>query len=123
MKVKKIDHVAVMVKDLEQAGKLFSELFETEFTGHDVNEADVRNLMSPLGIELVTPLTPDGPSAKSLERRGEGLMMLSLEVSNLKEAVAEMESRGIRRIGGIGDKIALFHPKDMHGVMIELKEV
>ena len=123
MKAEKIDHVAIMVKDLEQAGKLFSELFETEFTGHDVKEADVRNLMSPLGIELVTPLTPDGPSAKTLERRGEGLMMLSLQVSNLKEAVAEMESRGIRRIGGIGDKIALFHPRDVHGVMIELKEV
>ena len=123
MKVEKIDHVAIMVKDLEQAGKLFGELFDTEFTGHDVKDADVRNLMSPLGIELVTPLTPDGPSSKSLERHGEGLMMLSLQVSNLKEAVAEMESRGIRKIGGIGDKSALFHPRDMCGVMIELKEV
>ena len=98
-------------------------MFGTEFSGPRENkETDVRNLMSPLGIELVTPLSPDGAPARTLDRKGEGLTMLSLKVSNLKEAAAEMKARGIRQIGGSGTRMALFHPKDLHGVLIELME-
>ena len=126
MKINKLSHVAIMVKDLEKAGTFFADLLNTEFTGpNEDKESDVRNLMSPLGIELVAPLTPNGPSVKTLERRGEGMVMLALEVTNLEEAIANMESHGIRLIGRANPtigKTASFHPKDLCGVMIELIE-
>ncbi len=124
MKVEKVNYVQIMVKDVGNAGKFFTDLFGTEFTdAHENKELDGRLMMSSaLGIELLSPLTPDGPIAGALERRGEGLSMLSLKVANVAEATAEMESKGIRRIGALRAGAALFHPKDSYGVMIELLE-
>ena len=123
MKVEKISHVVILVKDLEKAREFFAGLFDTEFSGpSELKEADVRTSVSPLGIELVTPLSADGPSARTLERRGEGLAILAVEVAKLEEAVADMESRGVRLIGRPTEKAAQFHPRDLYGVMIELVE-
>ena len=126
MKAEKIHHVSIMVKDLEKAGKLYSDLFGMEFSGPYEQEAlDVTFLSSPLGINLVAPLTPDGPSAKSLERRGEGLAMLILKVPDIEEAVADIESQGIKLVGREerpSSRTATFHPRDLCGVFIELIE-
>jgi methylmalonyl-CoA/ethylmalonyl-CoA epimerase len=126
MKVQKIHHVSVLVRDLEKAGKLYSDLFGIEFDGpYEQKELDVRFLSSPLGINLASPLTPDGPSAKTLERRGEGLAMLVLNVPSIEEAIADTETFGIRCVGREDRptaRVASFHPKDLCGVMIELME-
>lgn len=126
MAIEKINHVAVMVQDLEKAAKLFSDALGIKFDDpHDAEEANIKNMMSSVGIELVSPLTPDGPAAKSLERRGEGLTTLVLKVNNLEETVARMTANGVRQIGGADlpeAKTAQFHPKDLHGVMIEFIE-
>lgn len=126
MKVKKISHVAILVKDLEAASKFYAELFGTDFDTEIISkENDTRGLMSPLGIELITPLTPDGPVAQTLERRGEGFAVLALDVPDIDQGIADMESRGVRRLGkGEGDlgKMATFHPKDLNGVLVELVE-
>ena len=122
MKIEKIDGVLIMVKDLEKAGKFFADLLDMEFRGPSEGQ-DLRHLISrPTGIELVSPLTPDGSAAKTLRNRGEGLHCLSLKVPNLEEAIAEMKSKGIRHIGTMGKTIAIFHPKDTYGVMIDLIE-
>ena len=124
MKAQKTDHVAILVRELEKAGQFYADLFGTEFSGpNEVVNLDIRNLLSPLGIELVSPLTPDGVMARTLEHRGEGLTMLSLKVPNVAEAIAEMKARGIRQIGGFERpevRAAIFHPKDLYGVTIEL---
>ena len=126
MKVEKVHHVSIMVRDLEKADRFFSDLFGIEFSGPHQNEAlDVRFLRSPIGINLVTPLSADGPSARTLEHRGEGLSMLVLNVTNIEEAIADMESHGVRLVGREfrpTAKTATFHPKDLCGVMIELME-
>ena len=126
MKVQKIHHVSIMVKDLEKAGKFFSDLFGTEFSGPYENKAlAVRFLSSPLGINLAAPFLPDGPSARALERRGEGLAMLVLNVPDLEEAISDMKSNGVRLIGRedrLSEKVASFHPKDLCGVLIELTQ-
>ena len=126
MKVQKIHHISVLVKDLEKAGKLYSDLFGIEFEGpYEQKALDVKFLSSPLGINLAAPLTPDGPSAKTLERRGEGLSMLVLNVPDIEEATADMESSGVRLVGREdrpAARVASFHPKDLCGVMIELME-
>ena len=126
MKVSKIHHVSVLVRDLEKAGKLYSDLLGLEFEGPYEQEAlDVKFLSSPIGINLASPLTPDGPSASTLERRGEGLAMLVLNVPDIQEAIADMESQGVRLVGKEDRptaRVASFHPKDLCGVMIELME-
>jgi methylmalonyl-CoA/ethylmalonyl-CoA epimerase len=124
MKVQKIHHVSVLVKDLKKAGKLYSELFGIEFDGpYDQEDLDVRFMSSSIGLNLASPLTPDGPTAKSLERRGEGLSMLVLNVPDMDEAIADMGSHGIRLVGRADrdkERVASFHPKDLCGVMVEL---
>ena len=123
MKVEKIDHVAILVKDLEEAGKLFADLFGLEFSGPgEHKDLDVRNLTSSEGVDLITPLTPDGAMARTLNNRGEGFQLLSLRVANVAEATAEMKAKGIRQVGGSGTTLALFHPKDLHNVLIQLIE-
>ena len=127
MKVQKIHHVSVLVNDLEKAGKLYSDLFGLEFSDpYDLEALDTKVLESSFGINLVAPLTPDGPSARTLERRGEGVVMVVLNVPDIEEAIADMESRGIRLVGREsrpnGQKTATFHPKDLCGVFIELMQ-
>ena len=126
MKVEKIHHVAVLVKDLEPARKFLADLFNTEFREPVENKgADVSFSKSPIGINLVAPLAPDGPSAITLNRRGEGMATLALRVPNLEQAITDMESHGIRLIAKADPNVAksaYFHPKDTYGVMIELIE-
>lgn len=125
MKIEKIDHVAILVEDLNKAEKFFSDLFEMKFAKlGEVKEVDARSMMESSGIEIIEPLTPDGPTAKNLERRGEGLTLISLKVHNLDEAMAEMKARGIRLVAERHEdvRLAVYHPKDTCGVMIELIE-
>ena len=126
MRIEKISHVAICVRDLEKASRFFADLLDTEFAYlGEYKELDLRNIMSPLGIELVEPLTPDGMMAKVLDQRGEGLACLALKVSNLEEAIAKMTSRGLRLMSRSekgGFNAAVFHPKDTFGVLIELTE-
>ena len=130
MKVEKVDHIHIYVKDLDKAIRFFSEVLGTKFTvpgegGEGNEELEFTEAMDPLGLELVAPTSPDGVVGRAVERRGEGLAGLSLKVPNIEEATAEMESRGIRvvsRIQAPGIKEVQFHPRDCHGVMIELTE-
>jgi methylmalonyl-CoA epimerase len=124
MKVQKIHHVSVLVRDLEKAGKLYSSLFGLEFDGpYEQRALDVRFQSSSLGLNLATPLESHGPSSMALDRRGEGLSMLVLNVADIEEAIRDMRSHGIRLIGREdrpAARVASFHPKDLCGVMIEL---
>ena len=126
MKVERIDHVAIRVKNMKEACKLFSDLFGMQFTElGEIKDVDARSSIDSLGVEIIEPLTPDGVTAKALERAGEGLSLLSLKVTNLDEAADEMKSRGIRQVGkmdGGGLRATIYHPKDTYGVMIELIE-
>ena len=126
MHVEKIDHVAINVRDLAKAEKFFADLLGAEFSSSAVfQELDLRSSINPLGIELVEPLTSDGPTAKAIGHRGEGVSLLSFKVSSVQEAMAEMKSRGIRLVGMIDRpkmKAAIFHPKDTYGIMIEFIE-
>jgi catechol 2,3-dioxygenase-like lactoylglutathione lyase family enzyme len=126
MKIEKIDHIGILVKDVKKAEKFFTDLFETQFAAlGEVKDLDITSMMEPSGIEIVQPLSPDGVSARTLNNRGEGLTLLSLKVASLDEAMAEMKSRGVRLTGQVQSgrmRAAIYHPKDAYGVMIELIE-
>ena len=127
MKANKIHHVSVLVRDLEKAAKLYSEAFGIEYDEpHNQEALDVRVMESRFGINIAAPLTSDGPSARTLERRGEGVSMVVLSVPDIEEAVANAEAQGIRIVGREfrpnGQKTATLHPKDTCSVFIELMQ-
>lgn len=126
MKVEKINRVILMVKDIDRACSVLGDLFGTKFSPPTENKGiDMKVSISPIGFELVSPLTPDGASARTLAQRGEGVMVVALEVDNLEKATAEMEARKIRVVtkmtspeGKLTE--AILHPKDVFGVMLAL---
>jgi methylmalonyl-CoA epimerase len=120
MKVEKLDHVTIMVKDLEKARQFYSDLFGTVFSDPKENkDADIKTSISPLGIALAAPLSSGGVVAKNLEQRGEGVGAVVMKVINVAESSDQMKAKGIRQIGR-GEKVARFHPKDLNGVVFEL---
>lgn len=126
MKVEKVDHVHIFVKDLDKAIKFLEGALGTKFSEpHCPENLDARTTLDPLGLELIEGVSPDSAVAKFIERRGEGLAAISLKVPDIEEAIAHLESRGVRLMRRIESgrlKEAQFHPKDTFGVMIELCE-
>ncbi len=132
MKVLKIDHLGIAVHSIEEAKKLFQDTLGLKFEGSEtVAEQKVTTAFFPVGdseVELLESTAPDGPIAKYLEKRGEGIQHIAFRVENIEEALAELKEKGIRlidekpRMGAGGAKIAFLHPKSTHGVLIELSE-
>ena len=132
MKIEKIDHIHVAVKDLKEAAKSFGDIMGTRWVGPiELPDGNMRTAFDTLGFELVQPTSPDSPLAKFIEKRGEGVYSIGLKVPNLDEAIADLEARGIRvPWRGSGKDfnneslrgVALTNPKDTHGVMFELLE-
>jgi methylmalonyl-CoA/ethylmalonyl-CoA epimerase len=132
MKVLKIDHLGIAVNSIEEAKKLFHDILGLKFEGTEtVAEQKVTTAFFPVGdseVELLESTAPDGPIAKYLEKRGEGIQHIAFRVDDLDQALAELKEKGIRLIdekprrGAGGAKIAFLHPKSTHGVLIELSE-
>lgn len=126
MNIEKIDHIHVYVKDMNKAKALFEKMLNTAFSPNIEDEKyAIRSSMEPFGLELVSSMTPDGPIAKDIEKRGEGVHGISFKVDNLEEATAEMVTKGFKivgkvKVGGLNE--VQFHPRDTYGVMIELCE-
>ena len=96
-----------------------------------VTEHKVKIAMIPVGeskIELLEPTHPEGNLARYIEKRGEGLHHLALEVSDIEAALGSLKTEGIPlvdetpRIGAGGSKVAFLHPKGANRVSIELVE-
>ncbi len=127
MKLHTIEGVTIRVNDMEKATKFFSEVLGQEF-GSPSESKDIGSLnslglglgASRLGITLLAPSRPDGVVGKTIEKRGEGIQLISLKVANVAQATAELKSHGIRQIAGDGTTMAQFHPQDVFGVHIEL---
>lgn len=132
MKVLKIDHLGIAVHSIEEAKKFFQDTLGLKFEGSEtVAEQKVTTAFFPVGdseVELLESTAPDGPIAKYLEKRGEGIQHIAFRVENIEEALAELKEKGIRlidekpRLGAGGAKIAFLHPKSTHGVLIEISE-
>ena len=123
MKIEKIDHIHILVKDLEKAMKFFSNLMGTEFVGPIVL-SDHRIAFDNVGLELVAPSSPKTP--EHMEKMGarEGLFSIGLKVPDLDEAIAELEAKGIKYSwkGQLPCLKAAQIKLDDYGVCIELVE-
>ena len=130
MKVERIDHIHIAVKDLEAAAKFFSDTIGSRWFGPKQGRPGFQIAFDNLGLELQQPTTPDNPVAKHLEEHGQGVTWIGLKVPNLDEAVAELKAKGIRVeywIDYTGLKVDLkaartVDPEETYGVMFELVE-
>jgi len=130
--IKKISHIGVAVENLNEAMRLYTESLGLEIEGtEEVKEQRVKVAFIPVGesrIELLESTDPDGPIAKFIEKRGEGVHHIAVEVDRIEETLQRLKERGIQlidekpRVGAHRMKIAFLHPKSTRGVLLELCE-
>jgi methylmalonyl-CoA/ethylmalonyl-CoA epimerase len=129
MKINKIDHICVAVKNLEEARKIWEPVLgKSKPDDAYVDELEkikvARYWLSEVGFELMESTTPDGEVAKFIEKRGEGIMLISFNVDNTREAMKELKGQDYPFIGGARPfrdcEFAFMHPKKMNGVLLEL---
>lgn len=129
--IKKIDHIGIAVGDLESAVEQYKKLgFEVKEI-EEVEEQKVRVAMLPAGeskIELIQATSDDSPVAKFIEKKGEGIHHIAVNVENIETALKNAKENGLQlideepRIGAGGKKIAFVHPKSTKGVLLEFVE-
>lgn len=132
MKIKHIDHIGVAVKAIAQAGKFYTDILGLKIEEiENVPEQKVNVAFIPITdseVELVESTHPDGPVARYIDSRGEGVQHIAFRVENIEEALEELKAKGVRLIddtprkGAGGARIVFVHPKETHGVLVELCE-
>jgi methylmalonyl-CoA/ethylmalonyl-CoA epimerase len=129
MKVNKIDHICIAVKNLDEARKKWEPILgkdkpDDEYIDEPEKIKVARYWLDGVGLELMESTTPDGEVAKFIEKRGEGIMLLSLNVDNTRESLEELESKDYPIIGGARKfrdcEFAFIHPKAINGVLLEI---
>ena len=131
MKVRCVDHIGIAVKSIEESVKVYEALGLKIEGVEEVAEQKVKTAFLPVGeaeIELLESTSPDGPIAKFIESKREGIQHIALRVDNIEEALSELKALGIRlidekpRYGAGGARIAFVHPAATKGVLLELCE-
>jgi len=130
MKVLKIDHLGIAVNSIDEGKKFWADVLGLEFEGSETVESQkVTTAFFPVGeseVELLESTAADGPIAKYLEKKGEGIQHIAFRVENIEEALNELKEKGVKlidekpRMGAGGAKIAFLHPKATRGVLVEL---
>ena len=129
--IKKINHIGIAVNSIEDTVKLYTDVLGLKVKGIEIlEEQRVKTAIIPVGetkIELLESTDPEGPIAKHIERRGEGLHHIALEVSNIQSALEILKAKGVPlvdekpRTGVEKTKIAFLHPKGTKA-LIEIVE-
>jgi len=128
VKLNKIDHICIAVKNLEQAKKQWAPLLgKTEPDDAYIDEPEKINVaryyIGEVGFELMESTTPDGDVAKFIEKNGEGVMLISFNVDKTAAAIDEIKDKGYPVIGGLRNfrdcQFAFVHPKATNGVLLE----
>ena len=131
--VKRIDHIALVVEDIEKALGFWQDGLGMKLS-HMEEVASEHSLVAFLPaknseMELVQPTQDDSGVARYLKKRGPGLHHICLEVYDIEATMAHLKSQGMHlinetpEIGTGGKKIAFIHPESTHGVLVELYEL
>ena len=129
MKINKMDHICVAVKNLESARKIWEPVLgKTRPDAEYVDESEkikvARYWLGEVGFELMESLSPDGEVAKFIEKRGEGIMLVSFNVDSTRNAMDELKQQNYPFIGGPRKfkdcEFAFIRPDKMNGVLLEL---
>ncbi len=132
MEITHIEHIGIAVKDIEQAIKFYEETYGFKcYAVEEVADQKVKTAFFMVGqtkIELLESTSPDGPIGNFIEKKGEGIHHIAFAGKNVKEALPELESKGVLLIdkqprkGAEGLDIAFLHPKSTFGVLTEICE-
>jgi len=134
MKTNKIDHICIAVNNLEKAREIWEPVLgKSQPDDPYVDEPEkirvARYWVGEVGFELMESTTPDGPVAKWIEKNGEGVMLISLNVDKTRAAIAELQPKDYPFIPAADGEMArpfrdcefaFIHPKKMNGVLTEL---
>jgi len=129
MKVNKIDHICIAVKSLEEARRVWEPVLGKSAPDDEYNDESemirvARYWLGGVGFELMESTSPDGEVAKFIEKRGEGVMVVSLNVDDTRAAMDDLGQMGYPLIGGARSfrdcEFAFVHPKKMNGVLLEV---
>jgi methylmalonyl-CoA/ethylmalonyl-CoA epimerase len=130
--IKKIDHIGIAVKNLDEQVAFYTNIFELVCSIiEEVPEQQVRLAMFPIGetrIELLESTSENGPIAKFISKKGEGIHHIAYRIEDLAGNLKRLEEKQIQlinkepKVGGDGHKIAFMHPKSTFGVLTELCE-
>ncbi len=131
LRVKKIDHIAICVKDIDASIKTFETLLGVRASHREVVESQkTEAVLLPLGetcVELISPKGNEGLE-RFLDKRGPGIHHIALEVEGIEAALLALKAVGVRLIdetprrGARGHKVAFLHPQSAGGVLLELVE-
>lgn len=128
MKIKRIAHLGVAVKNLDDALKFFTDGLPLELT-HTEDYQGMKIGFIPVGessIELLQDVSGSSNIKKFLDKNGEGIHHIAFEVDDIKQAVVELKQKGVKlidetpRAGAHGMTIAFMHPKATHGILMEM---
>ena len=124
-----LNHVCLAVSDIEETASFYRDVFGLgDVEIEEIPDQGVRAALVRVGgsqLELIQPTDPDGGVARFIERRGEGLHHICLEVEDLQEKLDRLAANGIELIDksprqGLSGTIAFLHPRSTRGVLIEL---
>ncbi len=130
--VKKVNHIAIAVPDIEEAAKFYEQLLGLKMSGvESVPSNKVKAGFLPVGdtrIELVQPESPDSPVARFIDKHGPGFQHLCFEVDDVAAELARLDAAGIRLVnktpvsGAHGCRVGFIHPAATSGVLVELNQ-
>ncbi len=132
--MKKIEHIGIAVKNLEQSNTLFAALFgKPHYKIEEVESEGVKTSFfrsGPNKIELLEATQPNSPIAKFIEKKGEGIHHIAFAVDDIRSEVKRLQKEGFTVLNdpevsglkkGADNKfVAFLHPKTTNGVLIEL---
>lgn len=133
MKIKRIEHVGVLVKDVDKSRALWEGCFGIKLDAVETNPVrPVKLALYPVGesmVELIAGTTPDSKHAKMIAEGKGGINHICFEVESIDDALAELKAKGVPlldetpRIGHAGCRIAFLDPAGTEGCLIELAEL
>jgi len=128
--MKKIEHIGIAVRDLNESNDLFAKLFGTpHYKIEEVASEGVRTSFfqsGPNKIELLEATTEESPIAKFLEKKGEGIHHIAFAVDDIGQEIARLKKEGFTVLNDTPKKgadnklVAFLHPKGTNGVLVEL---
>jgi methylmalonyl-CoA/ethylmalonyl-CoA epimerase len=128
--LQQIDHIGIAVKNLDETVAFYRQVMGLEVSSTEVfNGMKIAFLrIGDSELELLEDLTPDGPIARHVAKRGEGMQHVAYRVDDIDQALQDMRTKGIELIderprpGARNARVAFLHPKSTKGVLIEFVE-
>jgi methylmalonyl-CoA/ethylmalonyl-CoA epimerase len=128
--IEKLDHIGIAVKDLDQAMKLYKDVFGIEPSlVYESSYTKAKIAFFPIGdmmVELIQPVSPESVMGKFLEKRGEGIHHIAYKVRDVDTSLSHVEAKGVQLIDKKSrkvrenERVGFLNPKSTNGVLIEL---